>query len=162
MRRIQRGSQLRKLRLERGITLQRAGHSARVSETKMSRMELGRVSFKRRDVENLLTLYGITDEQARTAILSLAEEANTPGWWQQYSEVFPGWSSTYLRLEGAASLIRAYEVAGSTHRGRVRQRWSAGWHCVWSARTPSLQMMPANCTSSSMNRRCGVPTATMR
>jgi transcriptional regulator with XRE-family HTH domain len=96
VRRIQLGSQLRKLRLERGITLQRAGHSAHVSETKMSRMELGRVSFKRRDVENLLTLYGITDEQARTGILSLAEEANIPGWWQQYSDVFPGWWSTYL------------------------------------------------------------------
>ncbi|WP_406130214.1 helix-turn-helix domain-containing protein [Streptomyces canus] len=110
VRRIQLGSQLRKLRLERGITLQRAGHSARVSETKMSRMELGRVSFKKRDIENLLTLYGITDEQARTGILSLAEEANTPGWWQQYSDVFPVWWSTYLGLEGAASLIRAYEV----------------------------------------------------
>ncbi|MET7695946.1 helix-turn-helix transcriptional regulator [Streptomyces sp. NPDC005483] len=110
VRRIQLGSQLRQLRRERGITLQTAGDSARVSETKMSRMELGRVSFKRRDVENLLTLYGITDEQARAGILSLAEEANTPGWWQQYSDVFPGWWSTYLGLEGAASLIRAYEV----------------------------------------------------
>ncbi|WP_329600172.1 helix-turn-helix domain-containing protein [Streptomyces pseudovenezuelae] len=110
VRRIQLGSQLRQLRRERGITLQTAGDSARVSETKMSRMELGRVSFKRRDVENLLTLYGITDEQARAGILSLAEEANTPGWWQQYSDVVPGWWATYLGLEGAASLIRAYEV----------------------------------------------------
>ncbi|WP_435218311.1 helix-turn-helix domain-containing protein [Streptomyces sp. bgisy034] len=110
VRRIQLGSQLRTLRLGRGITLRTAGRFVRASETKMSRMELGRVSFKRRDVESLLTLYGVTDEQAREGALSLAEEANTPGWWQQYSDIVPGWWSTYLGLEGAASLIRAYEV----------------------------------------------------
>ncbi|MFD8430294.1 MULTISPECIES: helix-turn-helix domain-containing protein [Streptomyces] len=104
------GSQLRRLRETRGITREAAGYSIRASESKISRMELGRVSFKTRDVEDLLTLYGITDEQERNSLLSLAKEANVAGWWHSYSDVLPSWFPTYVGLEGAASLIRVYEV----------------------------------------------------
>ncbi|AKN75298.1 MULTISPECIES: helix-turn-helix domain-containing protein [Streptomyces] len=104
------GSQLRRLREARGITREAAGYSIRASESKISRMELGRVSFKTRDVEDLLTLYGITDEAERESLLSLAREANVAGWWHSYTDVLPSWFPTYVGLEGAASLIRAYEV----------------------------------------------------
>jgi transcriptional regulator with XRE-family HTH domain len=110
VRRMLLGSQLRRLREARAITREAAGYSIRASESKISRMELGRVSFKTRDVEDLLTLYGITDEQERTSLLSLAREANVAGWWHSYSDVLPSWFPTYVGLEGAASLIRAYEV----------------------------------------------------
>ena len=63
VRRMLLGSQLRRLRESRGITREAAGYSIRASESKISRMELGRVSFKTRDVEDLLTLYGVTDER---------------------------------------------------------------------------------------------------
>lgn len=110
VRRMLLGSQLRRLRETRGITREVAGYSIRASESKISRMELGRVSFKTRDVEDLLTLYGITDGQERTSLLSLAKEANVAGWWHSYSDVLPSWFPTYVGLEGAASLIRVYEV----------------------------------------------------
>ncbi|MFG2607553.1 helix-turn-helix domain-containing protein [Streptomyces sp. NPDC048514] len=104
------GSQLRRLREARGITREAAGYSIRASESKISRMELGRVSFKTRDVEDLLTLYGITDGAERESLLSLAREANVAGWWHSYTDVLPSWFPTYVGLEGAASLIRVYEV----------------------------------------------------
>jgi transcriptional regulator with XRE-family HTH domain len=104
------GSQLRRLREARGITREAAGYSIRASESKISRMELGRVSFKTRDVEDLLTLYGIADDAERQALVGLAREANVAGWWHSYSDVLPNWFPTYVGLEGAASLIRAYEV----------------------------------------------------
>lgn len=110
VRRMLLGSQLRRLREARGITREAAGYSIRASESKISRMELGRVSFKTRDVEDLLTLYGITDEAEREQLLSLAREANVAGWWHSYSDVLPSWFPTYVGLEGAAHLIRAYEV----------------------------------------------------
>lgn len=110
VRRMLLGSQLRRLREARGITREAAGYSIRASESKISRMELGRVSFKTRDVEDLLTLYGITDEVERESLLSLAREANVAGWWHSYTDVLPSWFPTYVGLEGAASLIRAYEV----------------------------------------------------
>lgn len=110
VRRMLLGSQLRRLREARGITREAAGYAIRASESKISRMELGRVSFKTRDVEDLLTLYGITDGAERESLLSLAREANVAGWWHSYNDVLPSWFPTYVGLEGAASLIRVYEV----------------------------------------------------
>ncbi|MEV3856856.1 helix-turn-helix transcriptional regulator [Streptomyces sp. NPDC050095] len=110
VRRILLGSQLRRLRESRGITREAAGYSIRASESKISRLELGRVSFKARDVEDLLTLYGVSDEAERGALLSLVKEANVAGWWHSYNDVLPGWFQTYVGLEGAASVIRGYEA----------------------------------------------------
>lgn len=110
VRRIMLGSQLRSLREAAGITREDAGYTIRSSGSKISRMELGRFSFKERDVLDLLTLYGVTDEQERAALLALAREANTPGWWHHYSDVLPNWFQVYVGLEGAATLIRTYEI----------------------------------------------------
>ncbi|GAA4451476.1 helix-turn-helix domain-containing protein [Phytohabitans houttuyneae] len=105
------GAQLRQLREERGLTRAEAGETIRASESKLSRMELGRVGFKVRDVKDLLTLYGVDDETEREAVLARVRQANEPGWWQPYSDVTPNWFQRYLGLEATASLIRTYEVA---------------------------------------------------
>ncbi|MFC8454233.1 helix-turn-helix domain-containing protein [Kitasatospora sp. NPDC057223] len=110
VRRILLGSQLRRLREGRGITREDAGYAIRASESKISRMELGRVSFKERDVADLLSLYGVTDGIEREALLGLVREANKSGWWHSYNDVLPGWFQTYVGLEEAATLIRTYEV----------------------------------------------------
>jgi transcriptional regulator with XRE-family HTH domain len=110
LRRILLGSQLRRLRESRGISREEAGHSIRASESKISRLELGRVGFKERDVADLLNLYGVIDPAERAPLLSLVREANTPGWWQIYSDVVPPWFQPYIGLEEAAILIRTYEV----------------------------------------------------
>lgn len=110
VRRILLGSQLRRLREACGVTREAAGYAIRASESKISRMELGRVSFKSRDVEDLLTLYGITDQDERDGLLGLVREANVAGWWHSYGDVLPGWFQTYVGLEGSAAYIRSYEV----------------------------------------------------
>ncbi|MBQ1032704.1 helix-turn-helix transcriptional regulator [Micromonospora parva] len=104
------GAQLRRLRESSGVTREGAGWEIRSSESKISRMELGRVGFKERDVADLLTLYGVTDEHERDALLKLARDANSPGWWHRYGDVLPSWFQSYLGLEAAAALIRSYEV----------------------------------------------------
>jgi Domain of unknown function (DUF5753)/Helix-turn-helix domain len=107
--RIVLGNQLRQLREASGITTGAAGHAIRASHAKISRMELGRVGFKERDVADLLTLYGITDKQERGMFLALARQSNVPGWWHHYSDVLPSWFEMYLGLEQASSVIRTYE-----------------------------------------------------
>ena len=104
------GAHLRRLREAQGVSREDAGWEIRASESKISRMELGRVSFKERDVEDLLTLYGLVDNEERERLLSLARQANTPGWWHRYGDVLPNWFQSYLGLEAAASMIRTYEV----------------------------------------------------
>ncbi|MFF3645448.1 helix-turn-helix domain-containing protein [Streptomyces sp. NPDC002564] len=108
--RIVLGTQLRRLRESRGITREAAGDAIRGSHAKISRMELGRVAQKERDVADLLTLYGVLDPDDRAGYLGLAKRAGTPGWWQQYSDVVPSWLETILGLEEAASVIRSYQV----------------------------------------------------
>ncbi|WP_435850511.1 helix-turn-helix domain-containing protein [Streptomyces olindensis] len=104
------GARLRGLRQERGISRADAGHVIRASSSKISRLEAGRHGFKLRDVADLLTLYGVTDEAERATLLALAEQANTPAWWRYYSDVVPTWMQSYLGAEQAASLIRCYQV----------------------------------------------------
>ncbi|SDH42391.1 helix-turn-helix domain-containing protein [Nonomuraea jiangxiensis] len=107
--RILLGTQLRRLRTEKGISREDAGYSIRASHAKISRLELGQVSFKQRDVADLLTLYGVTDPAERDPLLALAKQANAPGWWHKYGDVLPGWFEVYIGLEGAASSIRTFE-----------------------------------------------------
>jgi transcriptional regulator with XRE-family HTH domain len=110
VRRILLGSQLRRMREAKGITREEAGYLIRASESKISRMELGRVGFKERDVLDLLGMYGVDEEAERDALVALAREANAPGWWHKYTDVLPDWFQTYVGLEEAASVLRVYEV----------------------------------------------------
>ncbi|WP_141924995.1 helix-turn-helix domain-containing protein [Haloactinospora alba] len=104
------GSELRKYRDARGVSRADAGHHIRGSESKISRMELGRVGFKRRDVEDLLRFYGVTDASLINTMGKIAEDTNKPGWWQEYGEALPNWFQVYVGLEEAATRIRVYEA----------------------------------------------------
>ena len=104
------GSQLRRLREAAGVTPDEAGYEIRASRSKISRMENGRVSFKDRDIVDLLALYGITSDEAKQAMLKLARRANMPGWWAKYSDILPDWFEMYLGLEASASIIRSFDL----------------------------------------------------
>ncbi|WP_405064653.1 helix-turn-helix domain-containing protein [Kribbella sp. NBC_01505] len=104
------GGQLRRMRELAGISRADAGWQIRASESKVSRMELGRVGFKERDVSDLLDLYGMRDDDERFRLMELARAANNPGWWSRYGDVMPSWFTNYVGLEVAATLIRTYEV----------------------------------------------------
>jgi transcriptional regulator with XRE-family HTH domain len=108
--RILLGAQLRRLRETKRISLEQAGDVIRASHSKISRLETGRVGFKDRDIADLLTFYGVTDEQEREAMRALARRANAQGWWHDYSDILPGWFEAYVGLEEAATQIRAYEI----------------------------------------------------
>lgn len=110
VRRILVGAQLRRLREAANITRDDAGYVIRASGSKISRLELGKVGFKERDIEDLLTHYGVTDPKQREPLLALARDANAPGWWHNYDDVLAPWFETYVGLEEAASMIRTYEV----------------------------------------------------
>jgi transcriptional regulator with XRE-family HTH domain len=104
------GARLRRLREAADIPAEKAGFEIRASRSKISRMETGRVGFKVRDVEDLLTLYGVTDGQQRSEVLALARRSSTPDWWARYGDILPDWFETYLGLESVAASIRSFEV----------------------------------------------------
>src|SRR5438876_823847 len=104
------GIQLHRFREAAGITPDQAAYEIRASRSKISRMENGLVRFKERDVTDLLTLYGVTDEKTRSGLVTLTRQANTPGWWSKYGDIMADWFEAYLGLEMAASVIRTFEL----------------------------------------------------
>ncbi len=110
------GSKLRQLREASEITREAAGEAIRASHAKISRLELGRVGFKERDVADLLTLYGVTDAQERETFLALDRQANAPGWWREYGDLLPSWFETRARRAGSASPGPAIRSAGPRQR----------------------------------------------
>jgi len=106
--RILLGGQLRRLRDSRGITAQAAAKAIRGSESKISRIELGRNAIREIDVLDLLTFYGV-DAAEREQLLNLAEQANRPGWWHRFNDILPDWFQAYVGMEEAATSIRIYE-----------------------------------------------------
>lgn len=110
VRRLILGTQLRRLRERAGISRNEAAYSIRGSESKLSRMESGRVGFKERDVKDLLTLYGVQDLEERAKIIELVAQSNVQGWWHAFSDLMPKWFEDYLGLEESAAQIKAYEL----------------------------------------------------
>lgn len=108
--RISLGARLRALREAAGISREDAGYHIRGSAPKISRMELGRVGFKERDIIDLLAFYGNKDSKLESELLELARQANTQGWWHRYADHYANWFQNYLGLEAAASIIRTYEL----------------------------------------------------
>src|SRR5260370_322311 len=106
--RILLGTQLRRLRESRSISAQEAARAIRGSESKISRIELGRNAIREIDVLDLLTYYGVAAVE-REQLLSLAEQANRPGWWHRYNDILPDWFQSYVGREEAATSIRVYE-----------------------------------------------------
>lgn len=109
-RRLVLGSQLRRLREACGISREDAGYAIRGSGSKISRLELGRVGFKERDVADLLNLYGVVDDSERESFLNLVHRSNEPGWWNRFNDLLPSWFQDYVGLEESASRIQTYEI----------------------------------------------------
>ncbi|MCF3124842.1 MULTISPECIES: helix-turn-helix domain-containing protein [Streptomyces] len=102
------GRRLQDLRESAGLKREEAAKILRVAPATVRRMETAEVALKIPYLQSLLKAYGVTDDEA-DAFVTLAEEANKPGWWQRFHDILPGWFSMYVSLEGAASLIRSYE-----------------------------------------------------
>jgi transcriptional regulator with XRE-family HTH domain len=103
------GSRMRHLRETRGITPSEAARAIRATESKISRIELGRGAIRETDAEDLLTFYGVADPAEREELLTLAAQGSQRGWWHRYGDLVPDWLQTYLGLEQAARSIRTYE-----------------------------------------------------
>jgi hypothetical protein len=103
------GRQLQALREKAGLSIEEAGQAIYSSEWTVRRMEKGDGGLKPIKVKGLLLRYGVTDVREIDAFLALVKDANTPGWWHNYSDVLPNWFRAFPGLEEAASVIRGYE-----------------------------------------------------
>jgi transcriptional regulator with XRE-family HTH domain len=110
LRRRRLGIELRELRTRAGKTLEQVADRFGWSVSKASRMELGRVPVSARDVNDLLTLYGVDDQDQRETLVGLARSGRERDWWHRYDDVLPRQFSIYLGFESDATSILTYET----------------------------------------------------
>jgi transcriptional regulator with XRE-family HTH domain len=105
VRRRELGALLRKLRTEKGLTVEQAAEQLLFSMSKLSRMETGHGAATARDIRDLCDLYNVTDDAERQRLMTLAREGKQPAWWQPYDLDF----GTYVGLEADAVVLRYYQ-----------------------------------------------------
>ena len=99
---------LRNMREARHLSCADVGKAAGWSESKVSRIETGRVGIGPADLERLLDLFEVTGD-ARTALLTLRRQATHRGWWHSYTDALPAWFEDYVGLEDGAKSLLTYE-----------------------------------------------------
>jgi transcriptional regulator with XRE-family HTH domain len=104
VRRRELGFLLRKLRNERGLSVEAVTTRLLFSATKVSRLETGRAGASARDIRDLCDLYQVTDPAERDRLMTLAREGKQRAWWQQYALPY----ATYVGLEAEATSISDY------------------------------------------------------
>ena len=111
VRRRRLGHELRELREQAGLTLDEAAARLEdISAAKISRIETAKVGVRSRDVEDLLTLYGVQDAQHRKNLITLTRESRQRGWWEQFSDAIPPSQELYIGLEAEAVFVRMFST----------------------------------------------------
>lgn len=109
VRRVVLGKRLQDLRERAGLSIEQAAAALDVNQATIRRMEKAEVGLKPVYVEKLLRTFGVDDADTVEGFVTLAREANEPGWWHRYRDVLPTWFGTFVSLEGEAAIIRGYE-----------------------------------------------------
>ena len=105
--RRQLGRELRKLREEAGLTVAQAAEATGRSSPTIWRIEKGGSPMRPGDVAGMCMIYGAQPEMTE-ALVALAKETSSPGWWRSHTGAIPKWFDTFIGLEQAASHIRLY------------------------------------------------------
>ncbi|MQA26025.1 MAG: helix-turn-helix domain-containing protein [Micromonosporaceae bacterium] len=108
--RRQLGRELRRLRMEAGLTMEAAAQAIGRSAPTLWRMEKGGSPMRPGDVAGMCRVYG-ADDRTTEALMALATETRSRGWWRSYHGAIPKWFDTYIGLEQAASELRVYNAS---------------------------------------------------
>ncbi len=102
-------SELTRLRKESGLTQEQVAQSLDWSPSKLIRVEGGRSSITKVDLDALLSTYGITSESQRERLQALNRGTRERAWWLTYrGEINPSYLD-YVGYEAGAAFIRQFE-----------------------------------------------------
>jgi transcriptional regulator with XRE-family HTH domain len=118
-RRRQLGADLRRLREEKGLTLEEAGALVGISKATLSRYEKKEGTVKWPAVDALCREYGASEEVRKT-LVELAKGAKVQGWWRSLADPIPESMNLMLTLED--EVIREDHYASMYVPGLVQTR----------------------------------------
>jgi transcriptional regulator with XRE-family HTH domain len=101
--------ELVRLRRESGLTQEQVASQLEWSPSKLIRVEGGRSSVTKVDLDALLTKYGVTSESTRERLQLLNRGARERGWWDKYREDVSPTYLNYVGFEAGAAFIRQFQ-----------------------------------------------------
>ncbi len=113
MLRRQIGRKFESLRKAAGLTMEQAAERLDRARATLHRIENGaeHVRFRQADVQQMLDLYGASDDDRELLLALTAATRENKNWWHDYIGAgLPRWFQLYIGLEAAASGIRQYEA----------------------------------------------------
>jgi transcriptional regulator with XRE-family HTH domain len=102
------GAALRRHRESLGYRLEDAARILECDRSKISRIESGQRGIRPRDLRDLLTEYGVAEQEQQT-LTAIAHPHRQRGWWQPYTDVLPDAWLDYLITETTTSQIQTYQ-----------------------------------------------------
>lgn len=109
MLRRQLGARLRGFREARRMTIDQVGALIGVSRPTLSRVETGNGVTRKLVLDALLRLYEVDEVEAKE-LVTMAEAAREPSWWEAYRDAMPHRFDMYVGLESAAEQLRGYDA----------------------------------------------------
>jgi DNA-binding XRE family transcriptional regulator len=103
------GGALRRYRENLGYTLEDAAQFLQCDRSKLSRIETGQRGIRPKELCELLTEYGI-DEQQQAILAVMTDSRGGRGWYEGYPDVLSGAWRDYVVLEATASRVLCYEA----------------------------------------------------
>lgn len=109
VRRRRLSAELKKARLDAGLSIEAVTEKTEWSAGKVSNLETGvRLYPTVMEVRGLLDTYEVTEQHRRDTILDLTRQARERGWWSKYDDIF---TDEYPAFEAEAASIHTYELA---------------------------------------------------
>lgn len=103
-------TELKRARLDKGLTQEQVAQDMEWSLSKMIRIETATTGISTNDLKALLPLYGITDTEQTEHLITLARAARERSWWNAYKDVAPTTLLQLIEYESAASAVRQFET----------------------------------------------------
>jgi transcriptional regulator with XRE-family HTH domain len=102
-------SELVRLRKEKNLTQEQVAVGLEWSASKLIRVEGGRSSISKTDLDALLRAYGVTSEIQRGRLQNLNRGAKAVGWWNAYRSYLAPAYLEYVGYEAGAVFIRQFQ-----------------------------------------------------
>ncbi|MBO0804051.1 MAG: helix-turn-helix transcriptional regulator [Nocardiopsaceae bacterium] len=102
-------NELIRLRKESGLTQEQVASELDWSPSKLIRVEGGRSSITKVDLDALLTRYGVSSESGRDRIHALNRGARERPWWASYRDDISAGYLDYVGYEAGAAFIRSFQ-----------------------------------------------------
>lgn len=102
--------ELVRLRKDSGLTQEQVAGTLEWSPSKLIRVEGGRSSITKVDLDALLTAYGVTSESRRDQLQALNRGARERAWWDSYKDDISPAYLNYVGLEAGAAFVRQFQL----------------------------------------------------